>query len=158
MLIAAYIVHRCERAGRGQANRGSGSARRIGRRPATSFRKKTHRNVAERDARVVPGKRPQGFDRTTSSVFVNSDAQALVVATKLSGVLTETPRFFETKTCKRFRPVSGRPSSGALRRVHAYRPSLPAIFHQSHSSRSSRDLAHRGAFVAGMEFRAVGLS
>src|SRR5262245_18593152 len=62
---------------------------------------------------------PQGFDRSTPSVDVNSDAKALLEVTKSSVGSSETLRFFEKKTCKRFRPTSGRHSSGALRRVHA---------------------------------------
>jgi len=51
----------------------------------------------------------------------------LVVATKSSVVLNETPRLFETKTCKRFRPASGGPSSGDDSATTAEGRELPPV-------------------------------
>jgi hypothetical protein len=56
----------------------SGNARRIGRRSVTGLRKKMRRNVAERDARVLPEKRNAKVSSSrTQSVFVGNDAKVL---------------------------------------------------------------------------------
>ena len=134
--MTAYIVHRCERAGRRQVIRRSGSARRIGRRPATSFRKKTCRDVAERDARVVPGKRTTRVRSVDAERFCQQRCESVAGGNKVkrrferdTEVLgRESVQTFSTSerqafvwgaaACTHFRPPASPPEHSAAIRTN----------------------------------------